>query len=166
MKTSLSHAARRRTAAPLAQRSCVSERSTFTCVQSPGLSFEPSSMCTTPSISGASAAERPTAPPAFTSSTNTLMDEVKAGGAVGRDRKSTRLNSSHSQISYAVFCLKKKKKKRKQTRPKLLRTHHLQKLDMSTIRSRICAISLASRVGPQQAHIDGSTFTDDSNSAE
>src|SRR2546430_10800762 len=32
-----------------------------------------------------------------------------------RDRKSTRLNSSHSQISYAVFCLKKKK----------LTTHHL-----------------------------------------
>src|SRR2546430_13510147 len=28
------------------------------------------------------------------------------------DRKSTRLNSSHSQISYAVFCLKKKKNKR------------------------------------------------------
>src|SRR2546430_3793312 len=32
-----------------------------------------------------------------------------------RDRKSTRLNSSHSQISYAVFCLKKKKNK--QLRP-------------------------------------------------
>src|SRR2546430_4284983 len=32
------------------------------------------------------------------------------------DRKSTRLNSSHSQISYAVFCLKKKKKK----------SHHLR----------------------------------------
>src|SRR5688572_31590872 len=32
-------------------------------------------------------------------------------GAAARDRKSTRLNSSHSQISYAVFCLKKKKKK-------------------------------------------------------
>src|SRR5688572_31181535 len=31
------------------------------------------------------------------------------------DRKSTRLNSSHSQISYAVFCLKKKKKKKKKT---------------------------------------------------
>src|SRR2546430_17316794 len=30
--------------------------------------------------------------------------------ASGGDRKSTRLNSSHSQISYAVFCLKKKKK--------------------------------------------------------
>src|SRR3989475_156235 len=33
------------------------------------------------------------------------------------DRKSTRLNSSHSQISYAVFCLKKKKKQ--QTRMKI-----------------------------------------------
>src|SRR5690554_7613806 len=30
-----------------------------------------------------------------------------------KDRKSTRLNSSHVRISYAVFCLKKKKKKRK-----------------------------------------------------
>src|SRR5206468_11748045 len=34
------------------------------------------------------------------------------GAGVGpKDRKSTRLNSSHDQISYAVFCLKKKKKK-------------------------------------------------------
>src|SRR2546421_8181438 len=31
------------------------------------------------------------------------------GGPPTRDRKSTRLNSSHDQISYAVFCLKKKK---------------------------------------------------------
>src|SRR5690242_21574472 len=31
--------------------------------------------------------------------------------AAGEDRKSTRLNSSHMSISYAVFCLKKKKKK-------------------------------------------------------
>src|SRR2546430_11113015 len=44
-------------------------------------------------------------------------DRLRAGGGVCRtaeahpagDRKSTRLNSSHSQISYAVFCLKKKK---------------------------------------------------------
>src|SRR2546430_4132678 len=39
--------------------------------------------------------------------------ELLAGPAPFRpkiDRKSTRLNSSHSQISYAVFCLKKKKK--------------------------------------------------------
>src|SRR5258707_9137895 len=33
------------------------------------------------------------------------------GGRVRGDRKSTRLNSSHANISYAVFCLKKKKKK-------------------------------------------------------
>src|SRR2546421_6820914 len=32
-------------------------------------------------------------------------------GQASLDRKSTRLNSSHDQISYAVFCLKKKKKK-------------------------------------------------------
>src|SRR5438270_9065009 len=40
-------------------------------------------------------------------------------GRAGGDRKSTRLNSSHSQISYAVFCLKKKKKKQA-----LHRRHH------------------------------------------
>src|SRR2546422_6713108 len=34
-----------------------------------------------------------------------------AGGLLTLDRKSTRLNSSHGYISYAVFCLKKKKKK-------------------------------------------------------
>src|SRR6266496_5329484 len=34
-----------------------------------------------------------------------------ARGLDGSDRKSTRLNSSHVEISYAVFCLKKKKKK-------------------------------------------------------
>src|SRR3712207_8343626 len=32
-----------------------------------------------------------------------------ANGGIGTDRKSTRLNSSHANISYAVFCLKKKK---------------------------------------------------------
>src|SRR2546427_3425050 len=39
--------------------------------------------------------------------------------AAHRDRKSTRLNSSHSQISYAVFCLKKKNKQRPESY-----THH------------------------------------------
>src|SRR3712207_8152533 len=40
-----------------------------------------------------------------------LVREVAEGGAPGQaeDRKSTRLNSSHANISYAVFCLKKKK---------------------------------------------------------
>src|SRR2546430_7394852 len=37
------------------------------------------------------------------------VDEQAFHVAVHGDRKSTRLNSSHSQISYAVFCLKKKK---------------------------------------------------------
>src|SRR2546426_6967552 len=40
--------------------------------------------------------------------------EAEALELPGRDRKSTRLNSSHLVISYAVFCLKKKKKKNQQ----------------------------------------------------
>src|SRR5579859_8259511 len=49
------------------------------------------------------------------------------------DRKSTRLNSSHSQISYAVFCLKKKNNKHTYTtsRPELARIHSIdQKLGL------------------------------------
>src|SRR5215217_4077485 len=38
-----------------------------------------------------------------------LVQVTSFGAAVGQDRKSTRLNSSHANISYAVFCLKKKK---------------------------------------------------------
>src|SRR2546430_3664571 len=37
------------------------------------------------------------------------LEELRRVLGQERDRKSTRLNSSHSQISYAVFCLKKKK---------------------------------------------------------
>src|SRR2546430_4218332 len=37
-----------------------------------------------------------------------FVDDDSEGVLVAADRKSTRLNSSHSQISYAVFCLKKK----------------------------------------------------------
>src|SRR5688572_6083627 len=53
---------------------------------------------------------------------DTLSEAIDLGGipliltdtaGVRQDRKSTRLNSSHSQISYAVFCLKKKKKTKK-----------------------------------------------------
>src|SRR3712207_7806058 len=36
---------------------------------------------------------------------------LNSSASLARDRKSTRLNSSHANISYAVFCLKKKKKK-------------------------------------------------------
>src|SRR3989449_7758348 len=41
-----------------------------------------------------------------------LGDRERIGDSIG-DRKSTRLNSSHGYISYAVFCLKKKKKEDK-----------------------------------------------------
>src|SRR2546430_13515221 len=41
-----------------------------------------------------------------------------------RDRKSTRLNSSHSQISYAVFCLKKKKYEISYTNNPQIRENH------------------------------------------
>src|SRR5438270_5913739 len=41
------------------------------------------------------------------------VNQINPGWTLTPDRKSTRLNSSHSQISYAVFCLKKKKKKKK-----------------------------------------------------
>src|SRR5690349_23444915 len=44
------------------------------------------------------------------------VDIKRAGGSLdhflGEDRKSTRLNSSHVEISYAVFCLKKKNQKK------------------------------------------------------
>src|SRR5687768_18157963 len=52
-----------------------------------------------------------TGPPVRTSRTGAIP---RAGDArPWRDRKSTRLNSSHGYISYAVFCLKKKKKQNK-----------------------------------------------------
>src|SRR2546427_7433615 len=49
------------------------------------------------------------------------IDQQVGRGEEDLDRKSTRLNSSHSQISYAVFCLKKKKKKKQVT---ATNTHH------------------------------------------
>src|SRR5205085_10287561 len=52
---------------------------------------------------------RATASSAILTPTATWSPSGSPASATG-DRKSTRLNSSHSQISYAVFCLKKKKK--------------------------------------------------------
>src|SRR2546427_8099570 len=57
--------------------------------------------------------------PGFNLGSVAILNQVENGypgvacalGTLILDRKSTRLNSSHSQISYAVFCLKKKKKK-------------------------------------------------------
>src|SRR2546430_11301921 len=53
-----------------------------------------------------------------------------ARGASCQDRKSTRLNSSHSQISYAVFCLKKKKRRSLRCGP---RSDHSSRLRLKTI---------------------------------
>src|SRR2546428_5645136 len=56
--------------------------------------------------------------------------------ALPRDRKSTRLNSSHDQISYAVFCLKKKKKSKPSTTSstQLIMASSVDCLDWSTDR--------------------------------
>src|SRR2546430_13010567 len=60
------------------------------------------------------AAVRATAQPDGVARANGTVPPGQRGRQVPRaargDRKSTRLNSSHSQISYAVFCLKKKKR--------------------------------------------------------
>src|SRR5256886_6369504 len=53
-----------------------------------------------------------------------------------QDRKSTRLNSSHSQISYAVFCLKKKKKTLLDTTARYLR--HNTPLQTAPFTRRSC----------------------------
>src|SRR2546430_12936069 len=66
------------------------------------------------------------------------LDRAHAPGAdVDRgiwrqDRKSTRLNSSHSQISYAVFCLKKKKKQTTSQRTLTSTTHILDQESQRT----------------------------------
>src|SRR5437773_9489941 len=55
----------------------------------------------------------------------------RAGAGVSADRKSTRLNSSHITISYAVFCLKKKKKKTKNIIQKTKITRQLKQVQYS-----------------------------------
>src|SRR5437588_9186823 len=52
-------------------------------------------------------------------SPHSFLPSLSAVAMTGRDRKSTRLNSSHTVISYAVFCLKKKKKTIKQQSKKV-----------------------------------------------
>src|SRR5256886_10125703 len=54
--------------------------------------------------------------------TEILTDPVTLDLVERQDRKSTRLNSSHSQISYAVFCLKKKRTQHHVKLPSILST--------------------------------------------
>src|SRR5438132_7607079 len=66
-------------------------------------------------------------------SARTIESTVKS---VNRDRKSTRLNSSHTVISYAVFCLKKKKKKK--NKKKMKKTITKEKNRETMTNTRIC----------------------------
>src|SRR3712207_7169784 len=61
------------------------------------------------------------------------------------DRKSTRLNSSHANISYAVFCLKKKKiRKNRQINNRTQLHSHINSICLSLVGSR--------RVNPRRSH--------------
>src|SRR5256886_9863123 len=70
-----------------------------------------------------------------------------------RDRKSTRLNSSHSQISYAVFCLKNNFTASKNSRRRFYRQYRLQRLS----RSKTCHLLLHAILRNSQycAHFSG-----------
>src|SRR5437870_11099142 len=56
--------------------------------------------------------------------TGLLARHPRGGDFAVRDRKSTRLNSSHVAISYAVFCLKKKKNHKNSTQPTKTQIEH------------------------------------------
>src|SRR3712207_7056977 len=83
------------------------------------------------------------------------LDPVLGGqrlrGLLGEDRKSTRLNSSHANISYAVFCLKKKNKKPEQS---LIRTAKLTQVPVALSSSLPCA-HVRSYVGDPLSDADG-----------
>src|SRR3989475_9438439 len=63
------------------------------------------------------------------------------------DRKSTRLNSSHSQISYAVFCLKKKKQRIE--KEEIRREHDRTTV---TVKYRMASVAEKKKTGEMKAH--------------
>src|SRR2546430_10708644 len=73
---------------------------------------------------------------ASSSSEKSPVESVECTWSTAGDRKSTRLNSSHSQISYAVFCLKKKKKTHER---QLLIANTLPQQSYGTQHQRLCA---------------------------
>src|SRR5437588_4371781 len=58
------------------------------------------------------------------------------GQTIGGDRKSTRLNSSHTVISYAVFCLKKKKKQKMKNHLKTTKQKTISRSAIKLLRDR------------------------------
>src|SRR2546430_3987297 len=63
------------------------------------------------SVARRGAPDRPSVPPPAAPLFGAAERRPRGGDPAALDRKSTRLNSSHSQISYAVFCLNKKNDK-------------------------------------------------------
>src|SRR5256886_12811298 len=100
---------------------------------------------TTVGIIGRNGAGKSTLLRILTGNSSPTKGEVEIKGKVSADRKSTRLNSSHSQISYAVFCLKKKKHmKRPGVSPQhsstmLLRIRHSRRARLQTTFPSRCA---------------------------
>src|SRR2546426_7503677 len=102
----------------------------------PGFSFRPRGAC------------NPEAPAEAFQVALLLFGEVAAhqpvrrsGSTTASDRKSTRLNSSHLVISYAVFCLKKKKKTETDTRPTPNATRRHSRSQLVTPCSTRCDIT-------------------------
>src|SRR5438034_6630207 len=90
--------------------------------------------CSEPSMSALnSRVNSPHARPPCQRDRSARLDLVRALHAAGaaRDRKSTRLNSSHTVISYAVFCLKKKKKKKQQQTKRILKKRYKNKIQQN-----------------------------------
>src|SRR2546422_3323456 len=79
--------------------------------------------------------------------------------ASGRDRKSTRLNSSHGYISYAVFCLKKKKSKASQNRLCHSRTSTCLQTRSEKRQPRRTRVPRRSRDAPVCAVLDSTVVT-------
>src|SRR5688572_31948352 len=78
----------------------------------------------TPAAAEASTVKQPAAAPAVAPKKPAKRSTRYSATRARKDRKSTRLNSSHSQISYAVFCLKKKNKKHTATATDALLTRY------------------------------------------
>src|SRR5438874_5069617 len=96
---------------------------------------------------GLPAAKTPTSAPAeknFSEALVTTTADLMLRSRRASDRKSTRLNSSHVEISYAVFCLKKKKKetKNKNTQKNKKKTYNT---NYRTTTDRLCTSRYHSR---------------------
>src|SRR2546429_7092626 len=103
------------------------------------------------------AAESPSSPSAKAASACTVESgsarSSSNSGRPDRDRKSTRLNSSHGYISYAVFCLKKKKKHAAQIFYSSNDSDKYYRESMCSTRSRT-ALDITLRLSARRIHRD------------